>query len=538
MSILPILQRWKQNAYEKGYLAASVDTLYKKDKDYIAEVYKGIRYVWQTLRIEKIESEAAIDTTYFTDLMHKPISIFQLEEKWNDLLQSLRDKGYPNAEMRFKDVKIDSTQIQAVIAIDLGRRIILDTLLNAQEKVISSHFLYSYLGFKNGEVYEEKKIMKYEKLLQQLPFLKLQGHPTIEGMVDFNKLKFNIVAQRANKFDFLLALQPSSSYQNKFEVTGEGLLQLKNTFKQGESMEVSFKKITKASNTFRLYLEDPFLPRLPIGAELKFDLQKRDSSFLDVNFLYGIRFSLGGNNYLKIKNILNSSRLLRVDTSSILSSKKLPRNLDYNSNTVGVEFNILSLNSTTNPTSGWHFNMLSQTGTRKIKVNSYIASLYKEGYAYKSLYDSIDLSSLQMILQSKTEKFFRTGKMTTLRLMYQNGFIWNKNILNNEKFRIGGYKILRGYDEESIFASWYQVATVEYRLLIGKNSNVFCFTDVGAYGRNTFKSGVWDYPISGGLGLNFETLGGIVSFTYALGRTEDQWKFDNSKIHFGYVTYF
>ena len=45
----------------------------------------------------------------------------------------------------------------------------------------------------------------------------------------------------------------------------------------------------------------------------------------------------------------------------------------------------------------------------------------------------------------------------------------SENMFKNELFRIGGLKTLRGFDEESITASFYNIATLEWRFLFEQN---------------------------------------------------------------------
>ena len=43
-------------------------------------------------------------------------------------------------------------------------------------------------------------------------------------------------------------------------------------------------------------------------------------------------------------------------------------------------------------------------------------------------------------------------------------------MVRNELFQIGGNKLLRGFDEASIFTPTYSILSLEYRLALGKNS--------------------------------------------------------------------
>src|SRR5690606_1231846 len=113
----------------------------------------------------------------------------------------------------------------------------------------------------------------------------------------------------------------------------------------------------------------------------------------------------------------------------------------------------------------------------------------------------------------------------TLKTALSAGLIQSPRIFQNELFRIGGYKILRGFDEESIYANQYAVFTAEYRYLVGINSYFFGFSDVGFTKTNYNAIRYSNSFVSGGIGLAFETKFGLLNLSYALGKRNDV-KFD------------
>lgn len=98
---------------------------------------------------------------------------------------------------------------------------------------------------------------------------------------------------------------------------------------------------------------------------------------------------------------------------------------------------------------------------------------------------------------------------------------------------------MRGFDEQSIFASSYAVTTAEYRYLVGLNSYFFVFGDYGWAQNNSVDLSVKNTFLGVGLGMAFETKAGIFNISYANGKRNDV-KFDlrQSKIHIGYLNYF
>jgi len=113
-------------------------------------------------------------------------------------------------------------------------------------------------------------------------------------------------------------------------------------------------------------------------------------------------------------------------------------------------------------------------------------------------------------------------------------------LFDNELFRIGGNRLLRGFDEQSILTDFYAIATAEFRVILDQNSFLsFPFID---YGRvNSLRDGnrSWENTIGAGIGLNFATGAGIFNVSFAIGRRDDvPVDFSNAKIHFGYVSLF
>jgi hemolysin activation/secretion protein len=106
-------------------------------------------------------------------------------------------------------------------------------------------------------------------------------------------------------------------------------------------------------------------------------------------------------------------------------------------------------------------------------------------------------------------------------------------------YRIGGLRTIRGINEESIFASAWSVATVEYRWLLEENSAVFVFIDQAWYEYKNRGNYSRDTPLNVGAGFNFETKAGIFTFNYALGKQFDNPVLvRNGKISFGFRSLF
>ena len=136
--------------------------------------------------------------------------------------------------------------------------------------------------------------------------------------------------------------------------------------------------------------------------------------------------------------------------------------------------------------------------------------------------------------------YFPLRKQTAFKTAINAGIYNSQSIFRNELFQIGGYRLLRGFDEESIYATAYGVATAEYRIRVSLNSYFFGFADGGMVKNKYQNVNLNNTFISAGLGMALETKLGLLNISYAIGKRDDI-KFnirEASKIHFGYVNYF
>jgi outer membrane protein assembly factor BamA len=221
-------------------------------------------------------------------------------------------------------------------------------------------------------------------------------------------------------------------------------------------------------------------------------------------------------------------------------SKKLPEIIDMNSFNLGVSWSGQKTDNPVTPIKGTEWQLTIIAGRRNIKKSGDILAIQDTGFNYAGLYDTLQLKSYQYTISGQGSHYFKIGRLSTLKTTLQLGWYQAPAIFKNNLFQIGGFKTLRGFDEESIFASRFLIFSNEYRLLLGNNSYLSFFTDAAV---TKFQTNLIEKKfqfISGGTGLLFETKAGLLNICYAIGKRNDvpfSWK-NASKIHFGYINYF
>jgi hemolysin activation/secretion protein len=101
------------------------------------------------------------------------------------------------------------------------------------------------------------------------------------------------------------------------------------------------------------------------------------------------------------------------------------------------------------------------------------------GFNFQSLYDTLSKIAYQYHFSADVAGYIPLGKNLCIKLAYSGAYISAPRVFQNELFQIGGFKMLRGFDEQSIFANQYHIALVELRLRFSQNSFAYLFSDNG-----------------------------------------------------------
>ena len=525
----------------KGFPAASVDSIFYSSSATNIILYLGPSYKWIEINTDSVDKKIISYTGWDKKLfINKTIDFANLQIEQQKILNYFETHGYPFAAIKLDSIKIDQDKIKANLKVDKGPLYHIDSIKVIGKIKIKNLLLQHYLGIENGSLYNKNKLQVISKRLLELPYLQEQQHWDLNMLGSGSVLNLYLNTKRSSQVNFLVGLLPSTN--GKTQLTADVNLDLKNALGAGESILLNWQQLQKQSPKLNLGYQHPYIFNSALGIDLTFNLLKRDSSFLQINSQVGLQYILSATNSGKIFIQNQKTSLLAggYDTNKIKITKQLPADIDVSANSIGIDYRWINTNYNYNPRQGNEIKFITAIGLKRIKKNYEIANLKSPAFNFNSLYDSLKLKTYQLRIVFNGSHYFPLAKRATLKTELNGGFFENQNIFRNELFRIGGNKLLRGFNEESIFASQYAVLTAEYRYLTGTNSYLFGFTD-GAVTKTKFQSNHFTNNFfSAGLGLNFETKFGILNVSYAIGKRNDL-KFDirdASKLHFGYINYF
>ena len=536
-----------------GHLTASVDdvvrTLVRGDENVRTKVratlYAGPKYRWRELRPGNVP-EAFLQQIRFREraYQNRLVRESDIRDVQERLLTYAENHGYPFVNLRLDSLEIDSTGgVAAALHVDTGPLYLFDELNLTGNADISPVYLKSYLGIRPDQPFDRRAVLRIRQRIKELPFLEENRGVTITFRENRAILNLSLKRRKASRFDLLFGFLPNASGvvppsggggNQGFQFTATGKADWQNQFGRGERIYVEYERVRPRTQELDLLFSYPYVLDLPFGLEGTFDLFKNDTFFLEVQYDAGVQYLFGGGNYLKAFVEQSNTNLLSFRPASVTNGT-LPENVDLNTSLFGLEWNWSAVDYRFNPRRGWRAVLRGGAGFKTIEENPQLLELNE------NIYEDVTLRTFQYRFRADGAVFLPLGGSGTLQTRLRGGYLLAPEtpVYRNEQYRIGGNQLLRGFDEESIFATQYAVLTVEPRLIFSQNGYFFAFADVAYYRDFTDRTDRDEQPIGVGAGLALETPAGILGVTLAVGKTRaEAFNFRAPKIHIGYVSLF
>lgn len=520
--------RIKKLAISSGYLLCSLDSFKADSTSFYAYFHLGNQYKWAYLKGGNVPEEALIKSGYREKLYtNKPINPVQVYQLLESIIVYQENNGHPFSSVKLDSVIETNESIAATLHLTKSNYVTIDSIIYKGDALISDRYLQNYLNLKEGDPYNEKAVRQITTKIKEVPFITEIKPAELLFTDKYTLLTLYLNKKKASKFNGIVGFLPNPETGDVL-ITGDIQLQLQNALAGGESIALNWRKLQDNTTDFKVKAAYPFIANTPFGLEGSFFLYKRDTTFQDIAPKISIQYILPGANYLSLFYESKISRLL--STKSLENINYIPQQLDITRNTYGFEILNQRLDYRLNPTKGYSIFFSSGVANRKIIPNSKLPDF---------IYDSLTLNTIQFIGQLDADFFIPIFSRSTINFGLLGSTLLGPSTFRNELFRIGGLKTLRGFDEESIFASTYIISTIEYRFILEQNSFLHAFIDAAYYENNSLESYTNDTPFGVGLGINFETKAGIFSLSYALGYQQNEFApIRSAKIHFGFVNYF
>lgn len=526
----------------KGYAGASVDAVQYDSTSTSVDLFVGPRQARLLLDVSQVEKKALDETGYLPGNFKSGNSFQQLDIWKEKLLDFYENNGHPFAAISLDSIRLQHDSMYAQLKVNKGPVYYIDSMHVVGNVKLSNFFLQKYLGIPKHSLYSKKKWNEVSKRLLELPFVEEEQASDMTLLGSGSVLNLYLKPKRSSQVNFLVGFLPANNETGALQLTGDINLNLKNLLGKAETIILNWQQLQLQSPRLNIGYQQPYVFKSNFGIDFSFDLFKKDSSFIQLNAQLGVQYLFSGKQTGKlfIQQLSTYLQASGIDTNQIKSSKKLPINVDVSSVNVGVDYEFNNTNYRFNPRKGNVLRLTATVGIKTLSKNTNIISLTEPGFDFNSLYDSFQLKSYQLRVKLHAAHFFPVKKQGTFMLAAHAGVYNSQQIFRNELFQIGGFKLLRGFDEESIYATQYGVVTAEFRQLFSLNSYLFGFVDAGWVRNNYQQVNLSNQFISAGFGLFFDTKLGMLNISLALGKRDDVGGGlgQAAKIHFGYINYF
>lgn len=531
----------------RGYVTGSVDSIHYDSTFAFISVFAGDVYRWEGIDASAVDPDVLEAVGWREKLFSgQPMDFSQIGQWQDRILRHLENNGYPFARVFVDSLQLSGQGVRARLKLEKGPLYHIDSIRVYGNARIANDYLQRYLDIPNGSIFSREKLLRVSRRIRELTYLEEERPSRLIWLGSGSILEVYLKQKRRSQFNVLIGFLPNSNQlaAKKMLVTGEANINLKNAFGGGETIGLNWQQLQQKSPRLNLLFQQPYLFHSHFGLDFAFDMFRKDSTFLNVNMQLGAQYVLdihqSGKLFLqRFQTIVNG-----INTGYILQYHRLPPEADVSSVNLGLDYEFNNTNYRLNPTAGNELRLMVSAGTRKLKRNNEVVDLKdpsNPGFDFASLYDSVKTKTYQFRARLYAARYFPLGTKarSAVKAAVNAGMLQSAGIFRNELFQIGGYKLLRGFDEESQYLSQFAIGTLEYRLPVSQNSYFYVLAD-GGWGRNNSQGTDASYGYFGtGAGMAFETRSGVFNLAWAVGsRSDTGMNLRQSKIHIAFVSYF
>ena len=496
-----------QELRKEGYWLSQIKII-EKDSSLEAQIEPGKPYIIGEL---KLELPADID---FETTQNQTENLILNRENWlrrlNQELIPFEENGFPFAQAQLSSYRIEGGKISGTLKIESGPYISLDSLALKGFSGMPPRFLRTDLGYYPGMPYRESFLKDLQERVQQIEFVGFSRPPAVAFIEDKSTLFLYLQEQKGNQIDGVIGLNTDAA--GRSTLNGDFQLRLLNIFKKGEEINVRWRRPDESVQQFNFGFNWPYLFSTPIWLNASLEIFRQDSSFVntesnnEISYLFAPgKFITGGFDYRRSTTLSDESNPAFSNLGAFNSTRFL----------LGTR--LRTLNRAVIPTRGYQFQLKGFTGQRTSQ------NIQQEQYGWNVTLDH----------------YWNFSKNFVLKSGLNSQALFGESLFENELYRIGGLRSLRGFNEQSIFSSAYATGILELRYMIGEFDYLTIFSDLAYSEKNTADDFERNFFTGLGTGLSFRTQGGIFSLFLAAGRSESS-NFDlrATKIHFGYINRF
>ena len=491
-----------------GFVYNKLDTLVKTDTIYYADYILGDQIktiqVFYSDQIEKTVLEK-LSKDITNDFFEIPF--YKISETLQFLANTLEGEGNSFSKVSLQNIEFHNSIAKAELVIEKSEKRKIDKIIiKGYDDFPKAYIKYS-LYLKEGNTFNLQTLKQTSVNLKNIPFVTEIKAPQVLFTNDSTYLYLYLKKKRSNSFDGMVGFS-SKTEGSGLDFNGYLDVKLQNVFNHGEMISVFWKSNGNDSQQFDLATQIPYIFNLPISPQVSLNIFRQDSTYSNVNFNAAIYFDILKNS--KVAALINSE-----NSTNLQSVANLNNVVSFKKNNYGVNF---------------LYRTPSEDAIFFNKFNIYLRAFYGLRKTENTKISQIKFDFIINYIWQLNLKNF-------IFIQNQSSILNSDNLFTNELFRIGGANTIRGFNEESIFASAYSIFNIEYRYKTNISAYFYTISDFAYIEDQINNTTSNNYSL--GLGYSFLTKMGRLNISYAIGKYQDNpFNFSDSKLHIKMVSFF
>ena len=404
------------NLQAKGFVTASLDSIVYDSASARVVLFVGNKYEWALLETKQIDP-SVLQAVGWSDktFSDEPMDFLKVQQWQEKILTFMENSGHPFAKVYLDSLQIENEKVWAQLKLEKGPAYKIDSIRILGSARISNDFLQRYLDIRNGSLFSREKLLRISRRMRELSYVEEEYPAKLIWLGTGSTLEMYLKPKRSSQVNVLVGFLPNNDQleSNKLLITGEANLNLKNELGAGETIGLNWQQLQVKSPRLSIIYQHPYIFKSPIGLDFAFDMFRKDSTFLNVNFQLGAQYVLNTNHSGKVFLQRFQSIVSGIDTNYILQNYSLPDEADVRYASLGVDYEFNNTNYRLNPTKGNEFRIITIAGTKKIKKNTDVLELKDPAdpsFDFGTLYDTIKLNSYQIRIRASAAKYFPLGR--------------------------------------------------------------------------------------------------------------------------------
>ena len=501
LALLIELNRVQKHLKMNGFFLSRIDSLSKKGEKYIAYLNLDKKVDSVLLKHKSIGNQILQKYNFKNNYIKIPVN--QLEEILNDISTFQELKGNAFSKIKLKKIRIDKKTLYAEIDLNTSKKRKIDKVIIKGYENFPESFIKNYLNINSKTTFNKKKLMEISKLSKGLDFVSETKPPETLFTKDSTLIYIYLKKIKGSSFDGLINF--TSQENGKLQFNGYLDLKLKNILNKGEQLNLFWNSFGNERQEFSISVKTPYIYNSKLSPEFTFSIYKQDSTFLNTKLNTSLKYQIKNNSNLFVSfNSENSENLTNASLDNINTFQnyflgfgyeyKVPKNDIFGNNT-------------------FYLNINPSFGKRK----------------------TIDNISQQIKITTTLAYLLDLNRKNSLYFRNKTALLNSTNYFDNELFRIGGNKSIRGFNEQSIFVKNYLLQNIEFRYQSSKSSYLYTITDLALISTTNSKEKLYSL----GLGYLFNSNSSQINISTAVGtNTKNPLDFKNTQFFVNWVNFF